>query len=74
LETLATTAEEDIASTKSILHAGYIGSEDHIEITHYRFVLWPDHGVPSGEAVGAMRRLVEEVERRREDSEIWIHW
>jgi protein-tyrosine phosphatase len=53
-----------------------------MELHHYHFVGWPDHGVPGGENVNALKRLIDEVERRKlelkveigEDVEVWVHW
>lgn len=44
-----------------------------MEVTHYHFEAWPDFGVPSGQGVEALRRLVLEVDRIRE-GEVWVHW
>lgn len=53
-------------------------SEGNMSLDHYHFTLWPDHGVPEGKAVGALRNLVKEVWERREelgaDCEVWVHW
>lgn len=46
---------------------------NELEVLHYHFEAWPDHGVPEGEDVEALRRLVLEIEEIRE-GEVWVHW
>lgn len=51
--------------------------DEAMTVWHYHFDAWPDHGVPEGEAVNALRRLILEIARRREelgDCEVWVHW
>lgn len=48
-----------------------------MELRHYLFNAWPDHGVPTGQAVQQLRELVMEIGRAREalgDCEVWVHW
>ncbi|OCF35866.1 hypothetical protein I317_07280 [Kwoniella heveanensis CBS 569] len=49
--------------------------EEAVTIHHYHFDAWPDHGVPTGQDVAALRNLVLEVERKRKElsSEVWVH-
>jgi protein-tyrosine phosphatase len=46
---------------------------NELDVVHYMFEAWPDHGVPQGNDVEALRRLVLEVETVRE-GEVWVHW
>lgn len=51
-----------------------------MQLHHYFFAEWPDHGVPQGEHVECLRRLVEEVaersgtDRGELECEVWVHW
>jgi protein-tyrosine phosphatase len=46
---------------------------NEMKVLHYHFEAWPDHGVPNGQGVEALRRLIREVEEKRE-GEVWVHW
>jgi hypothetical protein len=61
----------DLSSTVTELTLG-----GDMTLWHYYFDAWPDHGVPKGMQVEALRSLVKEVSRRREAElcEVWIHW
>lgn len=49
-------------------------------VWHYHFEAWPDHGVPDGGGVDALRGLVIQVGRHRDElggtngCEVWVHW
>ncbi len=53
-----------------------------MEVWHYHFHHWPDHGVPSGEGVDKLAGLIKEIGRKREElgggdptrCEVWVHW
>lgn len=55
------------------------GNETKV-IHHYFFSSWPDHGVPEGDNVDRLRRLVEDVARQsgtdrgEQKCEVWVHW
>ncbi|WVF67739.1 hypothetical protein IAT40_002498 [Kwoniella sp. CBS 6097] len=51
------------------------GGGGAVTIHHYHFDAWPDHGVPKGKDVTALRNLVTEVEEKRKElsSEVWVH-
>lgn len=48
-------------------------------VHHYFFSSWPDHGVPEGENVECLRRLVEDVAQQsgtdsgEQKCEVWVH-
>ena len=48
-------------------------------VHHYFFSSWPDHGVPQGENVARLRRLVEDIARQsgtdrgEQECEVWVH-
>nr|ODN96769.1 hypothetical protein L204_03478 [Cryptococcus depauperatus CBS 7855] len=46
-----------------------------VAVHHYHFDAWPDHGVPKGSAVRALKALVEEIEDKRKTlgCEVWVH-
>jgi protein-tyrosine phosphatase len=46
---------------------------NEMEVLHYHFEAWPDHGVPEKADLDALRRLVHEVDDKR-DGEVWVHW
>lgn len=46
---------------------------NEMDVRHYHFEAWPDHGVPAREDLKALRRLIYEVEEVR-DGEVWVHW
>lgn len=56
-------------------------SDEHSSKTvhHYFFSSWPDHGVPEGENVECLRRLVEDIARQsgtdrgEQECEVWVH-
>lgn len=53
------------------------GQTEKMELRHYLFNAWPDHGVPTGNAVQQLKDLVMEIGREREalgDCEVWVHW
>lgn len=49
---------------------------DGLLITHFAFEAWPDYGVPLGEDVEKLRRLVVSVEKMKAEleAEVWVHW
>lgn len=51
-------------------------SSDGLLITHFAFEAWPDYGVPLGEDVEKLRRLVVSVEKMKAElgAEVWVHW
>ena len=57
-----------------------VNDVEDVTLWHYHFQDWRDHGVPSGHAVDELRKLVLEVQRKREESgggdscEVWVHW
>ncbi|WVR08701.1 hypothetical protein IAU60_005759 [Kwoniella sp. DSM 27419] len=61
--------QEDISSTVRKLQLG------DMTVHHYHFDAWPDHGVPEGSGVGALKGLVLEVEQKKKDldCEVWVH-
>jgi protein-tyrosine phosphatase len=68
---------EDGAHVLSPHEASGAGEEGSMTVFHYHYDAWPDHGVPEGQAVVALRRLIMEIARRREDlggCELWVHW
>jgi protein-tyrosine phosphatase len=84
---LATESEERIehlsatltkASLYPMLRSGSEGVPgDQMKIRHYLFNAWPDHGVPTGQAVQKLKALVEHIGQERErlgDCEVWVHW
>lgn len=46
---------------------------NEMEVLHYHFEAWPDHGVPAAGDLEALRKLVLEIEEVR-DGEVWVHW
>ncbi|TYJ52041.1 hypothetical protein B9479_007370 [Cryptococcus floricola] len=51
------------------------GEDRSVNLHHYHFDAWPDHGVPKGPGVQALRALVLEIEAKRKelDCEVWVH-
>lgn len=49
---------------------------DGLLISHFAFEAWPDYGVPLGEDVEKLRRLVTSVEKMKGEleAEVWVHW
>lgn len=68
----------DIGSVYSELDLS--DGEKTMTLHHYFFCEWPDHGVPEGEHVEYLRKLVQEVAERSGtardelDCEVWVHW
>jgi protein-tyrosine phosphatase len=53
--------------------------DEAVTIHHYYFDAWPDHGVPTGDAVEKLRKLVYQIGQKREElggeeCEVWVHW
>lgn len=67
---------EIIDRISSTLTEVALQSDRRVNLFHYQFDAWPDHGVPTGTAVQALRELVKEVEEKRRelDCEVWVHW
>jgi protein-tyrosine phosphatase len=64
-------------SARTTVDDSELRKDEAMTVWHYHFDAWPDHGVPEGGAVDALRRLVLEIARRREelgDCEVWVHW
>lgn len=49
---------------------------DEVDVSHYHFKAWPDHGVPLPADRPALKALVLEVGRRQKEGqkEVWVHW
>ncbi|WVQ95311.1 hypothetical protein IAU59_002406 [Kwoniella sp. CBS 9459] len=49
--------------------------DEAVTIHHYHFDAWPDHGVPTGKDVTALRNLILQVEQERKklSAEVWVH-
>jgi protein-tyrosine phosphatase len=64
-------------SARTTVDDSELRKDEAMTVWHYHFDAWPDHGVPEGGAVDALRRLILEIARRREelgDCEVWVHW
>lgn len=76
--------ELQIHATNRYSSEGSVSQEDELDeamtVWHYHFDAWPDHGVPAGKSVEALRALVMEIGRHRDElggvntSEVWVHW
>ncbi|RSH86968.1 hypothetical protein EHS25_003456 [Saitozyma podzolica] len=63
-------------SARTTVDESELRKDEAMTVWHYHFDAWPDHGVPEGGAVDALRRLILEIARRREelgDCEVWVH-
>jgi protein tyrosine phosphatase len=74
-------ARPEIGGVHSLLRVSDSnGSDDDMTVHHYLFEQWPDHGVPQGESIVALKQLLKEVHAQRaalggQDScELWVHW
>lgn len=65
---------DDLGATYSLMELG--GDGEKMRLHHYYFSAWPDHGVPKGDQVDALAKLVDEVRRQWEElgCEVWVHW
>lgn len=71
------TSQTTLNNLSSTLTELRLREADAMMIYHYHFTAWPDHGVPEGDQVGALKRLVYAVGRHREElggCEVWVHW
>ncbi|OXG11151.1 hypothetical protein C366_06190 [Cryptococcus neoformans Tu401-1] len=66
---------EIIDRISSTLTEVALQGDRRVNLFHYQFDAWPDHGVPTGTAVQALRELVKEVEEKRRElgCEVWVH-
>ncbi|WWD20806.1 hypothetical protein CI109_105283 [Kwoniella shandongensis] len=68
--------KERLDHLSSTITSMQLKGDKTVNVIHYHFDAWPDHGVPQGNGVDALRALVKQVEQRREqlDCEVWVHW
>nr|XP_019050776.1 hypothetical protein I302_01218 [Kwoniella bestiolae CBS 10118]OCF29706.1 hypothetical protein I302_01218 [Kwoniella bestiolae CBS 10118] len=52
-----------------------LGQDSPVTVHHYHFDAWPDHGVPQGEGVEALSKLIDEIQQRKDSlgCEVWVH-
>ncbi|WVQ63604.1 uncharacterized protein L199_001757 [Kwoniella botswanensis] len=52
-----------------------LGEDRPVKVHHYHFDSWPDHGVPQGQGVEALSKLVDEIQQRKDSlgCEVWVH-
>ncbi|KAK4688767.1 hypothetical protein P7C73_g1340, partial [Tremellales sp. Uapishka_1] len=77
--TLQTTSSTTLPDSGSVITMLDLTSSDDpsdiMQVHHYFFADWPDHGVPQGPAVEKLRALVRDIGRRRAEyeCEVWVH-
>ena len=75
VERVSENEQPQICSTVTTLRVQADDAQDQMQVLHYHFHAWPDHGVP--DRVDELRQLVYAIgEKRREldDCEVWVHW
>lgn len=74
IEQLSTTLTRALLYPKS--SSGEVKGEG-MKVRHFLFNAWPDHGVPTGQAVHKLKALVKHIGQERErlgGCEVWVHW